>query len=215
MVKGNKGGRPFKETPGLTEVIKQAEKAKGEGNEEELKKLKKQLKKQHTVCGAVMGNDKVCMRKPISDNGRCQIHGGNSKGQTTEEGRKKAMANLSNKNSLIHGAYSKNFKDNLTKEEVGFYNATIDWFFENFETDTDPINLTLLDRFIINFLKQARKDSVDFLSETQSYNDFEVKMIRFSESLGLNKKFKDSKENKDNTSQSDIALLLSNMNNNQ
>lgn len=48
----------------------------------------------------------------------------------------------------------------------------------------------------MNFIKQARKDSADFLDESPSYNDFEVKLIRFAESLGLNRKFKLSKENR-------------------
>lgn len=209
--------RPWKETPELAQVVRDAEKAKAEGNEEQLKELKKKLKKQATICGAVMGNSKVCHRKPYvkednTTNGRCAVHAGKATGAKTPEGRAKALSKLNPKATLVHGAYSKDFKSNLTHEEVEFYNQTMDWFFDNYETDTNPVNLTLLDRFIINFLKQVRKDSVDFLSETQSYNDFEVKMIRFAETLGLNRKFTESKENKNNNNGVDLSLLFGDSN---
>jgi hypothetical protein len=202
----------WKHSPELKEIAEQAQQAKIDGDKEKLKELKKQLKKTSEICGAVQGtgvNHRVCMRKPTADNGRCNVHGAKA-GPRTEEGRKKAMANLSPQNRLVHGVYSKSFKDQLTKEEVEFYNNTIEWFFDNYEKDTDPINLSLLDRYIINFLKQARKDSIDFLSDSSAYNDVETKMVRFAETLGLNRKFKESKENKDNAGSSvDIAVLLS------
>ncbi|WP_338786268.1 hypothetical protein [Metabacillus sp. FJAT-53654] len=117
------------------------------------------------------------------------------------------MANLDPKAALVHGVYSADFKEKLTHEEVNFYNATIEWFLEEAEK-LDPVNLAMLDRYIFNFIKQARKDSADFMSESPSYNDFEVKMIRFSESLGLNRKFKLSKENRDNKEVIGIAGLF-------
>ncbi|GAA1379936.1 hypothetical protein GCM10009597_32490 [Peribacillus frigoritolerans] len=108
------------------------------------------------------------------------------------------MANLNSKAALVHGIYSQSFKDQLTKEEVEFYNETVEWFLE--ENEIDPVNLAMLDRYIFNFIKQARKDSANFLDESPSYNDFETKLIRLAESLGLNRKFTKSKENKDNAS---------------
>lgn len=124
------------------------------------------------------------------------------------------MANLNPKAALIHGIYLADFKNSLTQEEVDFYNQTIDWFFEEVEK-LDPVNTAMLDRYIMNFIKQARKDSSDFLSESPSYNDFEVKMIRFVESLGLNRKFQLSKENKDNPQVVGIASLFMPENDNE
>ncbi|MGE7761000.1 HGGxSTG domain-containing protein [Peribacillus sp. NPDC097895] len=194
---GNKRSKLPKE---LRELIAQTE---GETNEDAVKILKSKLKKEPSICGAKQGNGSICVRSPHikedgSTNGRCKTHGGNSTGQKTEEGRRNSMKNLNSKAALIHGIYSQNFKDQLTKEEVEFYNETVEWFLEG--NEIDPVNLAMLDRYIFNFIKQARKDSADFLSESPSYNDFEVKMVRLAESLGLNRKFTLSKENKDNAS---------------
>ncbi|KOR84415.1 hypothetical protein AM233_10105 [Bacillus sp. FJAT-22058] len=195
----------------LRELIAQTE---GETNEEAVKILKSKLKKEPSICGAKQGTGSICVRSPHikedgSTNGRCKNHGGNSTGQKTEEGRVKSMGNLRSKAALVTGIYSKEFKNMLTQEEADFYNSTMDWFFEKFEEDVDPINLSMLDRYILNFIKQARKDSAEFLNESPSYNDFEVKMVRLAESLGLNRKFTMSKDNKDNSG-GDISVLFMN-----
>ncbi|PGT81573.1 HGGxSTG domain-containing protein [Bacillus sp. AFS040349] len=191
------------------ELVLEAEKAKEEEAEEKLKELKKHLKLEASICGAIQGKNqknKVCLRKPVSENGRCSFHGGKSTGAKTEEGRRRQLEKLDPRASYVHGAYSKKLKEELTQEEVNFYNWCMEYFLDNFEVD--PINLAMLDRFAMNFIKQGRKDSSDFLSDSPSYNDFEVKMIRFAESLGLNNKFKQSKENKDNVSNIGIAGLF-------
>ncbi|MCM2590481.1 hypothetical protein NDQ53_14355 [Rossellomorea marisflavi] len=206
--------RPFKEDPELVKIVKEAEESKLLGDEVKLKLIKKKLKKQAKICGAVKGNGRVCLRKPHfkddgSTNGRCQFHSGKSTGPKTLEGREKALKNLNPKAKTIHGIYSKDFKETLTEEEVGFYNYSIDWFFENFKEDaSSPVNLSLFDRFIMNFIKQGRKDAQDFLSDSKTYNDFESKLIRFAETLGLNRKFEKSRENSSNSSNKDIALLF-------
>lgn len=193
----------------LRELIAQTE---GETNEDAVKVLKSKLKKEPSICGAKEGSGKICVRSPHikedgSTNGRCNIHGGKSTGQKTEAGRVKSMRNLNAKAALVHGIYSKDFKDQLTKKEVEFYNETVEWFLE--ENEIDPVNLAMLDRYIFNFIKQARKDSANFLDESPSYNDFETKLIRLAESLGLNGKFTKSKENKNNPgSMGDISVLF-------
>ncbi|MEH7504940.1 HGGxSTG domain-containing protein [Neobacillus drentensis] len=216
MAKGDyikKAGR-FPKLPEETQkLILEAEQARAEEKEEKLKELKKALKKQAGICGAMQGNGKICTRSPYikedgTTNSRCKLHGGKATGAKTKEGREKALSKLNPKARLIHGAYSKDLKDSLTQEEVEFYNTTIDWFCDSYETD--PINLALLDRFLMNFIKQGRKDSADFISEKALYNDFEVKMIRFAETLGLNRRFKESKENKDNKQVIGIAALFTN-----
>lgn len=188
------------------------ERAEEETDAEKLRLLKSELKKEPSICGAKEGSGKICVRSPHikedgSTNGRCNIHGGKSTGQKTEAGRVRSMGNLNAKAALVHGIYSKDFKDQLTKEEVEFYNETVEWFLE--ENEIDPVNLAMLDRYIFNFIKQARKDSANFLDESPSYNDFETKLIRLVESLGLNGKFTKSKENKNNPgSMGDISVLF-------
>ncbi|MED4805815.1 HGGxSTG domain-containing protein [Bacillus atrophaeus] len=54
----------------------------------------------------MQGTGKICLREPISENGRCAVHGGRSSGAKTEEGREKALSNLNPKANLIHGVYS-------------------------------------------------------------------------------------------------------------
>ncbi|MFB5660781.1 HGGxSTG domain-containing protein [Alteribacillus sp. HJP-4] len=200
--------RAWKKDPKLIKIVEEAEAAKADGNEKAIKEMKRKLKKTAEICGAITRKGRVCTRTPVSDNGRCQWHGGKSTGQKTEEGRKKSMANLHPKANVIHGIYSKDFKESLTKEEVELYNHFIDWYFENYKDATDPVNLSLFDRYIMNLIKQARKDAVDFLADSQQYNDFETKLIRFAETLGLNRKFKASTANADNTQKVGIAQLF-------
>ncbi|PEK65567.1 hypothetical protein COM55_06225 [Bacillus pseudomycoides] len=171
----------------------QEELATSVNNEEALKKFKAKMKKDNLICGSIKGSGKLCVNKPHykedgTTNGRCHIHGGKSAGQTTVEGKAKARANLHNKANLVHGIYSEEFKDSLTVEEVNLYNGLMEHFVGNYEVD--PFNLTMVDRYIMNTIKQARRDSVNFMNESKAHNDFEMKAIRYIESLGLNNKFK-------------------------
>ncbi|WP_459501102.1 HGGxSTG domain-containing protein [Bacillus sp. C1] len=196
----------------LREFMQKAEQEIQAGDNEELIKVfKRDLKVSATICGAVQKTGKICARKPVihedgSTNGRCVWHGSGSKGATTEEGREKAMANLNPKAATIHGIYSKDFRNTLTKEEVELYNYFVDYFCEHYEVD--PFNLSLVDRYAMNYIKVGRLDSTKFLSDSQSYNDPEIKLIRYIETLGLNNKFKMSKENKDNPSKVDLNALF-------
>ncbi|MCP1122942.1 hypothetical protein NKR74_06270 [Bacillus sp. 3103sda1] len=205
--------RPYKVDDNIKRIADEVAKAKAKANNDEdaLKELKKELGKEPSICGSVQGNGKICMRKPYEKEdgttlGRCHIHGGKSIGQRTEEGRRKSLANLNPKANLIHGVYSKDFKENLTQEEVELYNSLMEYYTDNYEVD--PFNLALVDRYAMNMIKTARLDSQDFLRDSQQYNDFEVKMIRFVESLGLNNKFKQSKENKSNPSDINLNTLF-------
>lgn len=212
MVKGNRGGRPYKANPEIVDMIEEVKKAKEEGDKEAhekaRRKLRNKMRKETQICGALKGDMTLCNRRPVEGKARCHWHGGKSTGATTPEGREKSMSNLNPKAYMIHGLYSKDFKSQLTQEETEMYNYFIDWFFETYPDDTDPINLSLFDRFLMNKIKQARKDSVDFLSDSQNYNDFEVKLIRFAETLGLNRKFNKSRENSENKQKTDITMLF-------
>ncbi|EOQ14309.1 hypothetical protein KOY_00275 [Bacillus cereus VDM021] len=177
----------------------QEELATSVNNEEALKKFKAKMKKDNLICGSIKGSGKLCVNKPYykedgTTNGRCHIHGGKSAGQTSEEGKAKARANLHSKANLIHGIYSEEFKNSLTLEEVELYNHLIEYFVGNYEADL--FNLTMVDRYIMNMLKAARQDSIQFLRDTKAMNDYEIKMIRYAESLGLNGKFKQQQQGK-------------------
>ena len=192
--------RPFKQSNEFKRLADEVATAKANNEEDALKELKKVLRKEPSICGAVQGNGKICMRKPYAREdgttlGRCHIHGGKSIGQKTEEGRRRSLANLNPKANTIHGIYSKEFKDMLTQEETELYNLLMDYL-DNYESD--PFNMALVDRYALNLIKVARLDSKQFLKDSQSYNDPETKLIRYIETLGLNNKFKMCKENKNN-----------------
>ncbi|PGB54592.1 HGGxSTG domain-containing protein [Bacillus anthracis] len=203
--------RPFKQSDEFKRLADEVATAKANNDEDALKGLKKVLRKEPSICGAVQGNGKICMRKPYAREdgttlGRCHIHGGKSIGQKTEEGRQRAMANLNPKASLIHGVYSKDFKDNLTQEETDLYNSLMEYYTDNYEID--PFNMVLVDRYAMNMIKTGRLDSKDFTRDSQQYNDFEIKMIRYVETLGLNNKFKQSKDNRNNPSEINLNALF-------
>lgn len=46
------------------------------------------------TCGAKTRAGTPCRRRDLNGNGRCKLHGGLSTGPQTEEGRKRAIANL-------------------------------------------------------------------------------------------------------------------------
>ncbi|MED4409029.1 HGGxSTG domain-containing protein [Bacillus licheniformis] len=205
-----KRGRPKKAS--LPEELKRKiEALENETDEVKIKEMKKLMKKEPDICGALQGNGTVCVKAPYirkdgSTSGRCITHGGGDTRAKTPEGRARQLANLHPKARLIHGMYSKNIE--FTKEETEFYNETIEYFVENYPEDVDPINMSLLHRFAINHIKATRLESMNFLKESRSNNSFEKLMQSFAQDLGLNKRYKDSKEHKNNPSNGDIALLF-------
>ena len=206
-----KKGRPRKNSLSQ-ELQRKIEAFEGETEEKKIKETKKLMKKEPEICGALQGNGTVCVKAPYvlpsgSINGRCASHGGKVTGQTTEEGRLKSLANLNPKARLVHGMYSEEFKSKFTKEEVEFYNEMINWFFETFPEDTDPVNVSLLSGYATTVIKKMRQESTDFTRESRSQNSFDRLMMSFANELGLNKKYRDSKQNKDN-SKSGVAMLF-------
>lgn len=210
----SKVGRPKKNRL-PQELQRKIEALEGETNEKKIKELKKFMKKEAEICGALQSNGAVCVKKPWvreggSTNGRCVTHGGSKELSKDPERRERQLANLNPKARLVHGMYSQEFKEKLTKEEVNFYNEMVDWFTESYPEDIDPINMSLLHRYGMNTIKTMRQESTDFLKESRSQNSFERMMINFANELGLNKKYRDSKENKVNKQNADIALLFQN-----
>ncbi|AWC27142.1 hypothetical protein CG478_000955 [Bacillus cytotoxicus] len=208
-----KRGRPKKHSL-PEELQRKIEALEAETDEVKIKEMKKLMKKEPEICGAIQGNGRVCLRAPWKledgsiNNGRCATHGGkpNTRISKDPERRARQLANLHPKARLIHGMYSKNVQ--FTQEEAEFYNKTIEHFVENYPEDVDPINMSLLHRFAINHIKVTRQESTDFLRESRSNNSFDKLMQSFAQDLGLNKRYKDSKEHKNNPSNGDIALLF-------
>jgi hypothetical protein len=171
-------------------------------------KLRKELAKVEIICGAIdRSKGKICSKPPVEGAKRCAQHGGLSTGATTEEGKQKALANLNPRARLVHGMYSAFV---MTTDEQEFYT----WFMNHYiETlDLDPMNILALDRALRNFILNQRKEIAEageIVDESNSYNDYDTKFMRYMQSLGLDRKFTLSKEHKDNTnSVTDIAMLF-------
>ncbi|MBL5777008.1 hypothetical protein HV436_01490 [Bacillus sporothermodurans] len=176
---------------------------------ERAEKLRKELGKVDVICGAIeRATGKICSNEPAegSKNGRCARHGGLATGAVTEEGKQRALANLNPKANLIHGLYS---RFAMTVEEQSFYEGMMNHYIE--ELDLDPINILALDRALRNFILNQRKEVAEageMLDESESYNDYDTKFMRWMQTLGLDRKFNVSKDHKDNSSGADIALLF-------
>ena len=175
---------------------------------ERAEKLRKELGKVDVICGAIeRSTGKICSNAPAegSNNGRCARHGGLSTGAVTPEGRQRALSNLNPKANLIHGLYS---RFTMTQEEMDFYEGMMNYYIE--ELDLDPINILALDRALRNFILNQRKEIAEageIVDETDSYNDYDTKFMRWLQALGLDRKFNVSKDHKDNSS-GGIAMLF-------
>lgn len=170
-------------------------------------KIRKELGKIDLICGAIMKDGKICTEPPAEggNNGRCAKHGGLSTGAKTPEGRARALSNLNPRANLIHGLYS---RFTMTKEEMEFYESMMNHYIE--EYDLDPINILALDRALRNFILNQRKEIAEageMLDESQTYNDYDTKFMRWVQVLAFDRKFNLSKEHKDNNS-GGIALLF-------
>lgn len=175
-------------------------------------KIRKQLGKIDLICGAISRDGKICTNEPVKDdqgevvNGRCKLHGGMNTGPKTEEGKKRALANLDPRANLIHGLYSRFV---MSAEEMDFYAGMMNYYLN--ELDLDPANMLLLDRALRNFILNQRKEIAaehEIVDETDSYNDYDTKFMRYMQALGLDRKFNVSKDHKDNASQADITMLF-------
>jgi hypothetical protein len=171
--------------------------------------LRQQLSKVDLICGAIeKSTGKICTNEPAEGgtNGRCKKHGGLSTGAVTEEGKQRALANLDPRANLIHGMYS---RFTMTLEESDFYVGFMNWYIE--ELDLDPANMLLLDRALRNFILNQRKEIAEageIVDESNSYNDYDTKFMRYMQALGLDRKFNVSKEHKDNKGDVDLSLIF-------
>ncbi|MED2615676.1 HGGxSTG domain-containing protein [Bacillus toyonensis] len=176
---------------------------------EEMAAIKEKLQKETSICGAIMKN-KVCTTKPSNEiNLRCNWHGGKSTGAKTEEGKKKMKENLEKGRAPIHGIYSRKFLDEWSQEEKDFYNDM--WSFYTEKYDLEPIDEVNLDRFLVNSIKAMRVDSVGMnyaINQKVSLVSFEANAIRQAETLGLNRKYRKSRDNSDNPNHVNIYNSL-------
>lgn len=168
--------------------------------------LRKELGKIELICGAVSKEGKICTKPPTEGKARCSQHGGLSTGAVTPEGKLAQLANLHPKAHFIHGLYS-HFV--MSTEEKTLYDTMMNHYIE--VADLDPANIMLMDRALRNFILNQRKERAmeyDIVDETDSYNDYDTKFMRYMQALGLDRKFNVSKEHKDNSS-GGIAMLFS------
>ncbi|PEA21235.1 hypothetical protein CON40_10730 [Bacillus cereus] len=181
---------------------------------EEMVAIKEKLQKEESICGAICGSGRVCTQPPTNEkNFRCRMHGGRSTGATTKEGKKVRDTNLKKGHErTIHGIYSRKFLEEWTEEEQAFYDNTWSYYKENY--DLEPLDEVALDRFLINSIKAMRVDSVGMNYATNlrvSLVDFEGKAIRQAETLGLNRKYRKSRDNSDNPNEVNYAFLFDGM----
>lgn len=171
-------------------------------------KLRKELSKADLICGAIeKATGRICSSPPAEGgtNGRCTRHGGLNTGPTSLEGKQRALSNLNPKANLIHGLYS---RFAMTLEEQSFYEGMMNHYIESL--DLDPMNILALDRALRNFILQQRKEVAEageMLDESESYNDYDTKFMRWMQTLGMDRKFNVSKDHKDN-SQIDLGSLF-------
>lgn len=167
--------------------------------------LRKELSKVELICGAVSKEGKICTSEPVEGKARCKQHGGLSTGAITPEGKAASLASLNPRAHFIHGLYS---HFTMTTEEKALYDTMMNHYIE--VADLDPANIMLMDRALRNFILNQRKERAeeyDIVDETESYNDYDTKFMRYMQALGLDRKFNVSKEHKDNSS-GGIAMLF-------
>ncbi|WPF64849.1 hypothetical protein FBHYGVHD_CDS0109 [Staphylococcus phage MVC_VPHSA1] len=167
--------------------------------------VRKHLGEATIICGAIKKDTgKICTAAPVEGSKRCAIHGGYSTGPATEEGKQRALANLSPQANMIHGIYSRFV---FTTEESDFYAYMMSAYEEAY--DLDLANLMLLDRALRNFILNQRKEIAlagEQVDESNSYNDYDTKFLRYMQALGFDRKFNMSKENKNNKGDNTVVL---------
>jgi hypothetical protein len=135
---------------------------------------------------------------------KCRFHGGRTPKRTDEQ----KLAMKGNTHALTHGIYSNQL---LTPEESDFYHNVMELWTEEYQLDTP--NQLLLDRALRNYIKQVRKDAMDFASD-EGFNDKGVildhdsKFQKYMQMLGLDRKMNITLQ-KEEKKVADLASLLS------
>lgn len=197
-------------------LAQQAEEVNGMKYETSRKKkaeaLRKELSKVETICGAIeRATGKICTKVPVENAKRCLQHGGASTGAVTEEGKLVSYANLNPRANFVAGLYGRFV---MTYEEREFYEVMMNHYIDTY--DLDPANILMMDRAMRNFILNQRKEIADAgesIDESNSYNDYDMKFMRYMQALGLDRKFVVTEENKGDNSKNiggGIAQLFMN-----
>lgn len=169
--------------------------------------VKNELKKMTIICGAVRRDTgKICPNPPVEGGKRCAQHGGYSTGAITEEGKQRALANLNPRANIVAGLYARFV---FTPEEETLYVGLMNHCIE--AHDLDMMNIMLLDRAIRNMILNQRKEIAEAgeqVDESNSYNDYDTKFLRYMQALGFDRKFNVSKEHKDNDKGVNLNMLF-------
>lgn len=133
----------------------------------------------------------------------CRFHGGKTP-KKTEEQKEYLKGNI---HRLTHGIYSNQL---LTPEEYDFFVTTLERWTEQY--DLDEPNQLLLASALRNFIKQCRKEQIEF-GEGQFLDkgvmiDPESKFLKYLDALGLTRKF-NIQLKKEEQKVTDLATLLS------
>ncbi|PEM30201.1 HGGxSTG domain-containing protein [Bacillus wiedmannii] len=166
--------------------------------------IKNEFKKVRIICGAVSkATGKICPNDPVEGSNRCAQHGGHSTGPVTEEGKQRGLANLHPMANLIHGMNSRFV---MTAEEQALYVGLMNVGIEKYQLD--EFNIIILHRGLMNLILNERKEIAsagEQIDESNSYNDYDTKFLRYMQALGLDRKFNESKENKNNKSDPSVV----------
>ena len=169
--------------------------------------IKNELKKVTIICGAVRKDTgKICGNEPVEGAARCAMHGGHSTGPVSEEGKKNALANLNPMAALAHGL---NAKFVFTVEEEALYTGLMNYAID--ELNLDQINIILMHRALMNLIKNERKEIAqagEILDESDSYQDFDSKFLKYIQALGMDRKFNMSNNHKDNDKGTNLNVLF-------
>lgn len=160
------------------------------------------------ICGAKTSKGTPCMRSPVRGKKRCPKHGGKSTGPKTEEGRKRALANLRPFASMIHGLYA---KKPITEAEQAFYDHVMTEWPERYGLDDS--DLMLLEKAVMAFIQQTRLDS-KFLVEDgfvlkrgDTVVDASSRFLNYMKELGLTRKFRLTQDGNQKAAES-LAKIL-------
>lgn len=184
----------------LAERTKEAKESK---NELALKEVKRELRKNPSICGAIKGRGKICLEEPEEGKTRCPVHQN-----------KQNQKHLQPLAPFKHGLKSSNFMAHLREDEKDFYYGTMKEYAEKYELD--QLNLMALDRMVVSYLKARRLE--DFHAEQGTFEkanatvDFELRAQRWLETLGLNRKNTEKNTIESNKTNSIAFLMMDNEN---
>ncbi|WP_130067472.1 HGGxSTG domain-containing protein [Bacillus albus] len=172
--------------------------------------IKNELKKVTIICGAVSSaNGKICSNPPVEGAARCAAHGGYSTGPVSEEGKKNALSNLHPQAALVHGLNSRFV---MTVEEEALYTGLMNIGIEKY--NLDEFNTIILHRGLMNLILNERKEIAkagEIIDESNSYNDYDSKFLKYMQALGLDRKFNESTNNKNNDKGVNFNVLFDGM----